>query len=83
MERRMKIIKKFNIKNGEELTEIYLKIDVILLACVLKKFIRVSITQFDIMPLYRVSLPGYTWQCGVKYTRINLKTLQDKDMIFL
>ena len=28
-------------------------------------------------------LPGYTWQCGLKYTGINLQTLQDKDMILL
>ena len=30
-----------------------------------------------------MSLPGYTWQCGLKYTGINLQTLQDKDMILL
>ena len=30
-----------------------------------------------------VSLPGYTWQCGLNYTGINLQTLQDKDWILL
>ena len=79
----MDIIKGFNIKNGEELTEIYLKSDVLLLACVFEKFIKVSVNEFDINPLYCVSLPGYTWQCGLKYTGINLQTLQDKDMILL
>ena len=79
----MDIIKRFNIKNGEELTEIYLKSDVLLLACVFEKFINVSINEFGINPLYCVSLPGYTWQCGLKYTGINLQTLQDKDMILL
>ena len=76
-------IKKINIKNGEELTEIYLKSDVLLLACVFEKFLKVSVSEFDINPLYCVSLPGYTWQCGMKYTGINLQTLQDKDMILL
>ena len=28
-----------------------------------------------------MSLPGYTWQCGLKYTGINLQTRQDKDSI--
>ena len=83
IERTKEIIKKFNIKNGEELTEIYLKSDVLLLACVFEKFIKVSVGEFDINPLYCVSLPGYTWQCGLKYTGINLQTLQDKDMILL
>ena len=42
-----------------------------------------SINEFDINPLYCVSLPGYTLQCGLKHTAINLQTLQDKDMILL
>ena len=83
IERTMDFIDKFNIKNGEELTEIFLKSDVLLLACVFEKFIKVSVGEFDINPLYCVSLPGYTWQCGLKYTGINLQTLQDKDMILL
>ena len=44
---------------------------------------KVSVNEFDIKPLYCVSLPGCTWQCGLKYTGINLQTLQDKDMILL
>ena len=83
IKRTMDIIKRFNIKNGEEITEIYLKSDVLLLACVFEKFIKVSVNEFGINPLYCVSLPGYTWQCGLKYTGINLQTLQEKDMILL
>ena len=83
IQRTMDIIERFNINNGEELTEIYLKSDVLLLACVFEKFIEISINQYDINPLYCVSLPGYTWHCGLKYTGIKLQTLQDKDMILL
>ena len=83
IQRTKDIIKRFNIKNGEELTEIYLKSDVLLFACVFEKFIKVSVNEFGINPLYCVSLPGYTLLCGLKYTGINLQTLQDKDMIWL
>ena len=79
----MDIIKLFNFKNGEELTEIYLKKDILLLACVFEKFVKVSVNEYGINPLYSFSLPGYTWQCGLKYTGINLQTLQDKDMILV
>ena len=48
-----------------------------------EKFIKVSFNEFEINPLYCVSLPGYLWQCGLKYTGINLQTLQGKDMILL
>ena len=80
-ERTMAIIKRFNIKNGEEITHIYIKSDVLLLTCVFEKFIKESVNEFGNNPLYCVSSPGYTWQCGSKYTGINLQTLQDKDLI--
>ena len=83
IQRTKEIIEIFNIKNGKELTELYLKSDVILLADVFEKFIKISVEEYGINPLYCVSLPGYTWQCGMKYTDINLQTLQDKDMILL
>ena len=83
IQRTREIIKKFNIKNGEELTQLYLKSDVILLADVFEKFIKISVEEYGIKPLYCVSLPGYTWQRGMKYTDINLQTLQNKDMILL
>ena len=83
IERTNEIIKKFNIKTGKELTELYLKTDVVLLVDVFEKFIKVSQNEFKINPLYCVSLPGYTWHCGLKSTGVNLKTLQDEDMISL
>ena len=74
------IIKIFNIKNGE-LTQIYLKSDVLLLACVFENFIKVSVNEFDINPLYCISLPVYTRRCAWKYTGRKSQTLQDKDLI--
>ena len=54
-----------------------------LLADVFEKIIKVSLNEFKINPLNCVSLPGYTWECCLKYTGINLQALQDKDMILL
>ena len=53
-----------------------------MLTCVFANFIKVSVNEFGINLLYCVSLPGYTWRCGLKFTGIKLQTLQDKD-IFL
>ena len=83
IERTKEIIKLFNIKDGEELTRLYCKSDVILLADVFEKFVKVSTEEYKINPLYCVSLPGYTYQCALKYTNIKLQTLQDKDLILL
>ena len=81
--RTREIIKKFDIKDGKELTELYCKSDVLLLTCVFEKFIKVSQIELGISPLYFVSLPGYTWTCGLKYTNIRLQTLQYKELILL
>ena len=45
-----------------------------------EKFIEASINEIGINPLFCVFLPGYIWQCGLEYTGIILKTLQDKDL---
>ena len=83
MERTKEINKKFNIKIVEESTEIYLKSDVLLLTCVFENFIKVSVNEYGINPLYCVSLPSYAWQCGLRDTGIKLQRLQGKDMILL
>ena len=83
IERTREIIKTFNIKDGEDLTRLYCKTDVILLADVFEKFVKVSTEEYKINPLFCVSLPGYTYQCALKYTDIKLQTLQDKDLILL
>ena len=54
-----------------------------MLTCVFEKFIKVAVNEFGIIPLYCVSLPGNTWQCGLKDTGTNTQTLQDKVMILL
>ena len=54
-----------------------------LLTCVFEKSMNVSEFKYGINLLYFVSLPGYTWACGLKYTNIKLQTLQDKEMILL
>ena len=62
----MDVFNIFDIKIGEELTQLYLKSDVSLLRCVFEKFIKVSVNEFGINPLFCVSLPGYTDQCALK-----------------
>ena len=49
----------------------------------MEKFVKVSFEEYGINLLYCVSLPGYTYQCALKYTDIKLQTLQDKDLILL
>ena len=83
IERTKQTIKIFNIKNGEELTRLYMKTDIILLAGVFEKFIKVSTKEFGGNSLQCVSICSYTLPCWLKYTEFKLESLQDKDMILL
>ena len=42
---------------------------------------KASYEEYDIRALSFVSLPGCTWQVGMKYTNIRLQTNQDKDVL--
>ena len=70
IERTKEIIKLFKIKDGEELTKLYCKSDVILLTDAFEKIVKVSTEEYKTNPLYCVSLPGYTYQCALKNTNI-------------
>ena len=83
IERTKEIIKLFDLKNGEELTKLYCKSDVILLDDVIEKFVKTSTEEYGLNLLYSMSLPSYTYQCALNYTNIKVQTLQDKDMFLL
>ena len=83
IEQTKEISKLFNNKDGKKLTKLDCKSDVILLADVFEKFVKVSTEEYGINLLYCVSLPGFTYQCALKNTDIKLQTLQDKDLVLL
>ena len=55
-----------------------MKSDVILVADVFEKFIKVSIKEFDNNPSHCVRPPCYTGQCGMKFTDTKLKNFKVK-----
>ena len=56
--RTQEIIKKFNMKNGQKLTMLYLKKGVLHLADVFENFVQTSTEEYGINPLYSYSAPG-------------------------
>ena len=77
IKRTQELIDKNKIKNGRELTMLYLKMDVLQLADVFENFVESSTREYKINPLYSYSLPGYTWKAGLKLTNIKLDFIKD------
>ena len=78
IKRTQELIDKNKIKNGRELTMLYLKMDVLQLADVFENFVESSTRDYKINPLYSYSLPGYTWKAGLKLTNIKLDYIKSK-----
>ena len=83
IQRTQELIDKNNIKNGQELTMLYLKMDVLQLADVFENFVESSTREYKINPLYSYSLPGYTWKAGLKLTNIKLDYIKCKELLLL
>ncbi|XP_055307001.1 uncharacterized protein LOC129572785 [Sitodiplosis mosellana] len=71
----------FNIHTLREYTDIYLKTDVLLLADVFENFRNNCIKLYGLDPAHYYTLPGYSWDCMLKYTKIEIELLKDVDQL--
>ena len=71
------------MRNRQELTMMYLKMDVLQLADDFEIFVEEATLEYNINPLYSYSLPGYTWKAGLKITKNKLDFIKDKKLLLL
>ncbi|KAL6418670.1 hypothetical protein ACFW04_011903 [Cataglyphis niger] len=62
-------------------SDMYLKINVLLLADIFENFRESCIKNYEFDPTYYYTLPGYTWDAMLKHTNIMFKLLTDIDMV--
>ena len=65
------------MKNGQNISMLYLKMVVPQIADVFKNFFETSILEYSLNPFYSYSLPGYTWKAGLNFTNIKLDYIKD------
>lgn len=71
----------FQIKNLGEYSDLYLKTDIILLADVFEQFRISCLNTYHLDPSHYYTLPGYTWDCMLKFTDCKLQIIKDVDML--
>ena len=79
-QRLIETCKLFNISTLGGLHDLYLKIDVLILACVFEDYRRLGMTLFGIDPAFYVSSPSYSFDAMLHTTGVQLELLQDKEM---
>ena len=60
--------------------ELYLKCDVLQLACIFEEFRNVCLHHYALDPSYYVSAPNLAWDSMLKLTNINLELISDPEM---
>lgn len=71
----------FNIQTMRDYTELYLKTDVLLLADIFENFRDNSIKLYKLDPAHYFTLPGYSWDCMLKTTKVNIELFTDIDKV--
>ena len=73
------IFQHFDMKTLQDYHNLYLLQDVLLLDDVLTAFREVCIKSYDLDPWHYYTVPGLTWDAGLKYTRVTLGLLTEED----
>jgi hypothetical protein len=73
----------FNCHTLGEYSDLYLKIDVLLLADVFENFPDLCLTTYHLDPAFYYTAPGFSFDCMLKYTSIKLDLLSDYDMLLM
>ena len=70
-----------DIKTLGDYSDYYLKVDVLLLAEIFENFRDNCLETYGLDPAHYYTTPGYSWDCMLKYTKMELELMDDIDMI--
>jgi hypothetical protein len=78
-----KVWDHFGCRTLGEYSDLYLKIDVMLLADVFENFRDICMKTYNLDPAHYYTAPGFSFDCMLKYTEMKLELLTDYDMLLM
>ncbi|VVC25093.1 Ribonuclease H-like domain,Zinc finger C2H2-type [Cinara cedri] len=73
----------FDCRTLGEYSDLYLKVDVMLLADVFENFNNICMKTYNLDPAFYYTAPGFSFDCMLKYTKMKLELLTDYDMLLM
>ena len=77
----MKVWRHFGCQTLGDYSDLYLKVDVLLLADVFENFRDLCMKTYNLDPAFYYTAPGFSFDSMLKYTSIKLGLLNDYDML--
>ncbi|KAF0710628.1 C2H2-type domain-containing protein, partial [Aphis craccivora] len=77
----MEVWRHFKCPNLGDYSDLYLKVDVLLLADVMENFRDLCMSTYNLDPVYYYTAPGFTFDAMLRYTGVKLELLIDYDMV--
>ena len=68
-------------KTGKELTLEYMENDLFILGHCFNLFVKLNMNTYKLNPLHYISLPGYSFDCFLKLSNVELDTIQDGQIL--
>jgi len=75
----LKIVNHFKFSSLKDYHNLYLKLDVCLLADVVENFRTICLEKYKLDPMYYITSPGLAWDAMLKMTDVELELLSDVD----
>jgi len=79
----MEVWNRFNCNTLGQYSDVYLKVDVMLLVDIFENFRELCLKTYGLDPNYYFTAPGMSFDCMLKYTGVKLSLLSDYDKILM
>jgi len=70
---------RYNCKTFKDYHDLYLTLDVTLLADVFENFRDMALREYKLDPAHSWTVPGFTWNCALKMSKIELELITDPE----
>ena len=78
-----RVWKEFGIRNLGEYHDLYLRMDVVLLANIFEAFRDTCLRHYSLDPAHFYTTSGLAWKAWLKKTGVRLELLMDPDMLLM
>ena len=78
-----RVWKEFKVRNLGDYHDLFLRMDVILLANVFEAFRDTCLEHYSLDPAHFYTAPGLAWKACLRKTRVRLELLTDPDMLLM